>query len=255
MLRSRPWLRPCLLSGNFAAACATVATRFEEPWLFVPAALFHGSFICAVVHPQCGWFGPVVTHFVTERRELWLTIDDGPFGDASLQLGDELAQRGVRATFFIKGENLVRWPNVAARWMAAGHTLANHTQTHPSHSFAWLTRRRLAAEIGACDSALRDAGISDRHWFRPPVGLKNVRLHPELRRREMRLIGWNVRSGDGVRCEPGSVVRRVLQHATPGAIVLMHEGRPRSVEAILRTVDALRERGFDFAVPDEPQLR
>ena len=255
MLRSRPWLRPCLLSGNFAAACATVATRFQEPWLFVPAALFHGSFICAVVHPRCGWFGPVVTHFATEARELWLTIDDGPAGDDSLRLGDELARRTVRATFFVKGENLARSPQVAGRWLAAGHTLANHTQTHPAHSFVWLTQRGLAREIGECDAVLRDAGVSKRHWFRPPVGLKNVRLHPELRRRDMRLIGWNARSGDGVRCEPGSVVRRVLRRAAPGAIVLMHEGRPGAVETILRTVDELRARGFSFVIPADAHLR
>jgi len=255
MLRSRPWLRPCLLSGNFAAACATVATRFQEPWLFAPAALFHGAFICAVVHPQCGWFGPVVTCFETRARELWVTIDDGPVGDDSLRLGDELAERGVRATFFVKGENLGRWPHVAARWIAAGHTLANHTHTHPSRTFAWLTRRRLSTEIGACDAALQDAGVTVRRWFRAPVGLKNVRLHPELAAREMRLIGWNVRSGDGVRRETAAIVDRVLARAAPGAIILMHEGRPRSVEAILRTVDELRARGFAFIVPVDEQLR
>jgi len=244
-----------LLSGNFAAACATVATRFQQPWLFVPAVLFHGSFICAVVHPRCGWFGPVVTHFSTKMRELWLTIDDGPAGDDSLRLGDELARRSVRATFFVKGENLVRWPQVASRWMAAGHTLANHTHTHPSHSFVWLTRRRLTAELGACDALLRDAGVTERRWFRAPVGLKNVRLHPELRARDMRLIGWNVRSGDGVRCEPEAVVRRVVARASAGAIVLMHEGRPGSVETIVRTVDELRARGFTFVIPADAQLR
>lgn len=221
----------------------------------MPAAFFHGSFIYAVVHPQCGWFGPVVTHFATDARELWLTIDDGPVGAASVQLGDELAQRGVRATFFVKGENLGRWPQVAPRWTAAGHTLANHTQTHPSHSFVWLTRHRLAAEIGGCDAALRDAGIVERRWFRAPVGLKNVRLHPELQARGMRLIGWNVRSGDALRRELESVVDRVVKAATPGAIILMHEGRPRSVATILSTVDALRARSFTFGIPEDAQLR
>lgn len=255
MLHYRPWLRPCLLAGNFAAPVALLATRFQEPWAFGAAALFHGGFTLAVTHPQCGWFGPVVTRFETAAREVWLTIDDGPAGDDSIRLGEELAQRGARATFFVKGENLARHPGVARRLLAAGHTLANHTQTHPAHVFAWLSRRRLRSEIGGCNAALRDAGVPDARWFRAPVGLKGVRLHAELAALGMRLIGWNVRAHDGVWCEPEAVAGRVLARAQPGAIVCMHEGRPRSIEAILRTVDALHARGFAAVIPADTQLR
>ena len=255
MLRYRPWLRPCLLAGNLAAPVALFATRFGEPWVLGAAALFHGGFAWAVAHPRCAGFGPVVTHFSTAGREVWLTIDDGPDGDASIRLGDELAQRGARATFFVKGKSLLRQPHVAARWMAAGHTLANHTHTHPAHIFPWLFPRRLRAELDDCNAALRAAGVPETRWFRAPVGLKGVRLHRELDKRDMRLVAWNVRSGDGIRCEPETVARRVVRSAAPGSIVLVHEGRPRSVEAILRAVDELRDRGFSFVIPADSQLR
>jgi hypothetical protein len=71
----------------------------------------------------------------------------------------------------------------------------------------------------------------------------------------MRLIGWSVRSGDGLCREPGAVVRRVLSRAVPGGIILMHEGRSQSIESILRTVDELRALGFSFAIPKDAQLR
>ena len=254
MPSSRPWLRPCLLTGNLAAPVALVATGFHSPWAVGAALLFHGGFAYAVTHPQCDWFGPLVTRFATDAREVWLTIDDGPAGDASVRLGDELARRSVRATFFVKGASLAREPHVASRWLAAGHTLANHTQTHPAHTFPFLPHRRLRAEIVACNAALRAAGVAETRWFRAPVGLKNVRLHRELAALGMRLIAWNVRGHDGVRCTPEEVVRRVTAQAQPGAIVLLHEGRPRSVEAILRTVDELRARGFGFVIPDDAQL-
>ncbi len=251
----RTWTRPYLLGGKLLAAASVLATRFGNPWAFGGAALVHTGFACAVMRPQCDWFGPVTTRFATTARELWLTIDDGPAGDDSLRLGDELAQRGVRATFFVIGEKLARQPHVAARWMAAGHTLANHTQTHPAHLFPWLTRARLRSEIDGCSAALRDAGAGEARWFRPPVGLKPARLHPELAARDLRLIAWNVRSCDGVRAAPEAVARRVLKAACPGAIVLLHEDRPRSVETILRTVDALREQGFGFTIPSDEALR
>jgi peptidoglycan-N-acetylglucosamine deacetylase len=251
----RPWFRPCLLGGNLAAAAGVLATRFQEPWVIGGAALAHTAFACAVMRPQCDWFGPVVTRFESAERDVWLTIDDGPAGDDSLRLGDELAERGVRATFFVIGEKLARFPKIASRWMVAGHTLANHTQTHPAHIFPWLSRRRLQAEIDRCRAILSDSGVGDTRWFRAPVGLKSTCLHPELAARGLRLIAWNVRGCDGARTEPEMVVRRVAAAARPGAIVLLHEDRPRSVETILHTVDALRERGFAFTIPADEALR
>lgn len=251
----RTWTRPCLLGGNLLAAASVLATRFHNPWAIGGAALIHTAFACAIMRPQCAWFGPVATRFEPAARDVWLTIDDGPAGDASVRLGDELAQRGVRATFFVIGEKLARSPRVAARWLAAGHTLANHTQTHPAHVFPWLRRSRLGAEIDGCATALHEAGVPEQRWFRAPVGLKPVRLHPELAARGLRLVAWNVRSGDGVRVEPATVEARVVAAARPGAIVLLHEDRPRSVETILRTVDALRARGFTFTIPGDEQLR
>jgi peptidoglycan/xylan/chitin deacetylase (PgdA/CDA1 family) len=249
------WLRPLLLGSNLALPAALLATGFRAPWLWGAAALAHTGFACAVMRPQCAWFGPVATRFATGARAVWLTLDDGPAGDESRHLGEELAARGVRATFFVIGKNLARHGEVAREWMAAGHTLANHTHSHPTHLFPWLTPARLRMELDGCATALEAAGVEERRWFRPPVGLKSARLHPALAARGLRLVAWSVRSGDGVAAEPEAVVRRVVAAAQPGAIVLLHEGRPRSVATILRVVDALRERGFAFTIPADADLR
>jgi len=91
-------------------------------------------------------------------------------------------------------------------------------------------------------------------WFRSPVGLKNVYLQPVLAHRAMRFVGWTVRGHDGIACDPEIVARRVGAGVTPGAIVLLHEGRPRSNEAILRVIDELRARGYSFVIPGDDQL-
>jgi peptidoglycan/xylan/chitin deacetylase (PgdA/CDA1 family) len=248
------WTRKCLLGANLAAPLAVLATRFQQPAVIAAAAVAHGAFAYAIMRPQCAWFGPVVTRFTPRGREVWLTIDDGPAGEASESLAVEMQRRGVRATFFVKGANLRAQPAVAQRILAAGHTLANHTQTHPAAFFSWLRPSRLRAEIDACNDALRAAGAEALRWFRSPVGLKHTRLHPALRTRGMRLIAWNVHGGDGLGAEPSAVAGRVAERATPGAIVLLHEGRPRSNEAILAAIDALRTRGFSFVIPDDAQL-
>ena len=250
----KSWARPFLLIANPLAVLLVLVTRFRVPWLIVVEITLHTGFFYAIVAPSCGWFVRVTTCFRTSAQEVWLTIDDGPDGEASLRLAEEMSRRGVRATFFVKGENLTRQPEVGRALVAAGHSLANHTQTHPAHLFWWLNPRRLRVEVDGCSDALRKAGVNVLRWFRSPVGLKNVFLEPTLAERGMRFVGWSVRGKDGVTCDPEAVARRVGENVSPGAIVLLHEGRARSNEAILRVIDELRERGYSFVIPADEQL-
>lgn len=251
-LKSR--IRPCLLVANYSAPLVLLATQFRQPWLIVAAACIHACFFYAVVAPSCGWLVPVARRFRARGNQVWLTIDDGPAGEASLELSREMVQRGVRATFFVKGERLAREPEIGEALLAAGHTLANHTQTHPAHLFWWLRPVRLRAEIDACNEALARAGVRVLRWFRSPVGIKNVFLQPTLLQRRMRFVGWSVRGHDGVACDPRAVAQRVGARISPGAIVLLHEGRSRSNEAILRVIDELQARGYSFVIPGDEQL-
>jgi peptidoglycan/xylan/chitin deacetylase (PgdA/CDA1 family) len=243
------------LVANYGAPVALIATQFRIPWLIVGAICVHACFFYAIVVPGCGWLGPVAKRFLPKKgNEVWLTIDDGPAGQDSVRLSEEMVRRGVRATFFVKGENLARDPEIGRALLAAGHTLANHTQTHPARHFWWLRPRRLRTEIEACNEVLTRAGAAAVRWFRSPVGLKNVYLHPVLERCGMRFVGWSVRGHEGVTCDPEAVARRVGTGVTPGAIVLLHEGRPRSNEAILRVIDDLQARGYSFVIPGDEQL-
>jgi len=251
---ARSWIRPLLIAGNYSAPLLLFGTHFQFPWLIAAAVCVHSCFSYAIASPTCGWLGPVVTRFRPRGNDVWLTIDDGPVGEASVWLGKELARRGARATFFVKGDNLARDPEIGKALIAEGHTLANHTQTHPATLFWWTRPVTLRAEIDQCNEALREAGVAVRRWFRSPVGLKHVFLQPTLASRGMRLIAWNVRGRDGLNCDPDAVARRVGARVAPGAVIVLHEGKKRSNEAILRVVDELQERGYSFVIPDDGQL-
>jgi len=248
------WIRRALLATNLAAPMLVLATGASWGSL-VFAAIVHAAFCRALMKPGCSWFGPEVTHFITTQREVWLTIDDGPFGEASLQLSAALRDRRVRATFFCKGVSLLAQPGTAHSLLAAGHTLANHTHTHPSAIFWCLWPWSLRAEIANCSAALQSVGASPQRWFRSPVGLKHAHLAPTLKRLGLRLIAWDVRGRDGITCEPELVLRRVLEAVKPGGIIVLHEGRPRSIESILNVVDTLQARGYTFTIPSDDNLR
>ena len=203
-------------------------------------ALSHALLLYPTLRPNVQWLGPVVTSFATTRKELWLTIDDGPTDDTGALL-DALDARGVKATFFVKGSLAAAHPDRIAAILDRGHTVGNHSHTHPSATFWMLGPRALARELDACAAA-----IPPTPWFRAPVGMKNPFVHPLLAQRGLQLVGWTVRGFDATRDNEQDVVRRITRGVRNGAIVVMHQGRPWSVQTIGRAIEELQALGYGF---------
>ena len=253
--RHHPLFRRVLLTVNLLLPLVVLAAWVEGLAMctLALAAVAIGShllLLIAVLHPHCPWLGPVIRSFKTDRRAVWLTIDDGP-GAQSAQLAEELRARGVCATFFVIGDK-VTGP-AALAMLAAGHTLGNHTQTHPRATM-WMTHgRRLQRELDGGAEALEcDAA---KHFFRPPVGHKPPGLHPALAARGWPCVMWTTGGRDGWAADPSPLVARILAAVEPGAIILLHEGRPHSLRTILTVVDALLPLGYEFVIPTHEELR
>jgi len=217
-------------------------------------ALSHALLLYPVLRPNVQWLGPVVTHFATTRREVWLTIDDGPTDDTPAVL-DLFDRHDVKATFFVKGELAEQYLDITREILRRGHSLANHSHTHPAGSFWCSPPRRVAHEIDGCNRAIASVAGAPPRWFRAPVGMKNPAVHPTLARRGMRLIGWTARGFDAVRSDPREILARILPHLRPGAIIVLHQGRTHSVRVIEHVIVALKERGYSFVIPEDEQLR
>jgi peptidoglycan/xylan/chitin deacetylase (PgdA/CDA1 family) len=198
----------------------------------------------ALLVPNNEWLGPVVSRFQTDKREVWLTIDDGPTDDTH-ELLDLLESRGVRATFFVKGKLAKR--ELIDAIAARGHTIGNHSQNHPSATFWCASRETTAREIDECAAALPPTGL-----FRAPVGHKNRHLHSLLAERGMKLIGFSARAYDAVIRDPAKIANAIARKLEPGAIIVLHQGRAWSIDSIARTIDAIRERGYSFVIPITP---
>jgi peptidoglycan/xylan/chitin deacetylase (PgdA/CDA1 family) len=209
---------------GFAAAAPLIAIAIWPHWLIGLGivVLSHLLILYPTLVPNSQWLGPVVTCFETDRKEVWLTIDDGPADDTEA-IVQMLERRKAKATFF--------------------EIAKNHSMTHPSATFWCLGPRRIAAEIG------------NNRWFRAPVGMKNPFVHPALAKRNMRLIGWSVRGLDALGRDVERVVRRVMRGVRPGAIVVLHQGRPTSLQTIERVVEELQARGYELVIPDDARLK
>ncbi len=240
------------------AAVAPVALLLL--WPHAPPAgigvlmLSHALLLYATLRPNVQWFGPVVTRFATDRKEAWLTIDDGPTEDTNAVL-DLFDAHDVRATFFVKGVLAEQQPQLVRAILDRGHSLGNHSQTHPSGSFWCSMPKGVAAQIDECNRVLTATTGAPPRWFRAPVGHKNPFVHPALSRRGMHLIGWTARGFDAVVTDPEQVVARILPKIEPGAIIVLHQGREHSLRVLGRVIVALKECGYSFVIPDDADLR
>ena len=227
----------------------------------LPLFTSHLLLLYATLVPNSQWWGPVMTRFQTTEREVWITIDDGPSLAHTLRLLDILEQFEAQATFFAIGEAAEKHPHLITEILMRGHTLGNHTFSHPSGTFWCAGPARIAREIDHSMEALRSSPERPVACFRTPAGLKNMFVHPALARRGITLIGWTVRGFDTVRRDPVRVAERIEKATTPGAIIVLHEdchvGRdpdfsPRCLELVLQRLAA---RGYRFVIPDPEQLR
>jgi peptidoglycan/xylan/chitin deacetylase (PgdA/CDA1 family) len=227
----------------------------------VGAALFFTPdpfLLWALFAPNAQGLARVFTHFATDRREVWLTIDDGPDPDDTPRILDLLDRHGAKATFFVIGERAARHPELIREITRRGHEVAHHSHTHPLATFWCAGPRRLAAELDHALATLREVGIKPR-WFRPPVGIKHLLLSPALAARDLACVGWTVRSGDCRARSSAAVAGTVLARVRPGAIVLLHEGPsvPAAVRisGLERVLAALAEQDYSCAIPRADQLR
>lgn len=218
--------------------------------------LSHGALMWATLWPRSRWLSPVLARLPITRRAVWLTIDDGPSAD-TLEILDLLDAHAAKATFFVVGERAAARPALVGEIVRRGHTLGNHSATHPQAWFWALPPARMRAEIARTQAVLADiTGVAPR-WFRAVVGMANPFVAAELKRHGLARVAWCARGFDAVAGDPAAVVARIERGLRPGAIVLLHEGAAhgRNVETLLRLLRRLDELGYATVLPEALETR
>ncbi|HVU17918.1 MAG TPA: polysaccharide deacetylase family protein [Candidatus Didemnitutus sp.] len=249
------WLLLCL---NLAGKIVAIALFRSAPWSAAAAWLIP-DFLLAY-HQLAPWSNGIVTmhrHFRTPRREVWLTIDDGPDPEDTPGILAALREHSARATFFHIGRNVAARPDLTRAVVEAGHEIGNHTHTHPLGIFWCVLPPRVNRELDDCAAQLRAAGVNAKR-FRPPAGLRNIWLGHALPARRLECIGWSSRGLERKIFTAEGVADRVLRGLAPGSILLLHEG-PRvhpavRVHALRLVLERLRAAGYTCVIPGADQL-
>ncbi|QDY80469.1 polysaccharide deacetylase family protein [Streptomyces qinzhouensis] len=195
--------------------------------------------------------GRCFRHGPRDRREIALTFDDGPDPAHTREVLDLLARYGVHATFFCVGLHVNALPDEVRRIVDAGHSLGNHTWSHPF--LPDLTARQFRLQIDRTADAFDRAVGSVPTVFRPPYGCRTPEMLSELLAGGLTLALWDVDSWDWAGPGPEKITRTVLDHVRPGSMILMHDGggdRRQGVEALPAVLEGLLEQDYRFVSAD-----
>ncbi len=232
----------------------------------------------AASFPRSQVFGPTLVRGPIQGKRIALTFDDGP-SLFTVQILDILRERQVKAAFFVLGKNAEKHPEILRRMSAEGHTIGNHTWSHPFPCL--LGRQHFAAEVDRTQEVVERLAGHRPALFRPPYGARWFGMFPTLRERGLRVVQWSD-SGDDWKGEPASIADAALNNLKPGSIILLHDalegtagffaqfrrrlaGKPQpadsqtspladrstTVAALPEIIDSARQAGFNFVGIEE----
>lgn len=184
------------------------------------------------------------------EKAVYLTFDDGPIPESTPWLIDTLDRYGVKATFFMVGDNVRKYPELLELIKAHGHRLGNHTFNHIG-GLRWPSWKYL-----------RNANEADKlihsNLFRPPHGWMKAAQYYRLRR-HYTIIMWDLVTRDySNRLNADDVFNNIKMYTRNGSIITFHDSL-KSIDklktALPRSIEWLQQQGYEFKVFDENQQR
>jgi peptidoglycan/xylan/chitin deacetylase (PgdA/CDA1 family) len=190
----------------------------------------------------------------SNEKVIALTFDDGPGPKNTAQVLEILKKNNIKATFFMVGQMVKYFPQIAKQVAADGHVIGNHTW---HHWYFQMDGATAASEIDRTADIIYKTTGEKTTLFRPPGGFLNNGLAQYAKNKKYAVMMWSEESGDAERRSPQvpMLVKNVLKYAKPGAIVLLHDGggnRSKSVKALPEMIAGLKAQGYRFVTI--PQL-
>lgn len=181
-----------------------------------------------------------------------LTFDDGPNSGETQRILRILQREKVKATFFVLGTNVEKYPGIVARAAAEGHQIAVHSYSHPR--FTKSTPEKIQSEIDRCADLVEAETGKRPTWIRPPYGAVDGLVYHEIAKAGFNTALWTVDPRDYSRPGMQKIINRVVFNAHPGMVVLMHDGggnRAETVSALPGIIGELRDAGYRFVTMEQ----
>ena len=175
-----------------------------------------------------------------------LTFDDGPHRIYTKNLLDGLRERGVKATFFVVGENIPGNEDLIRQMEEDGHLIGNHTYDHADISK--LSDEENCRELQKTSDLIKEITGHGTAYVRPPFGNWKDTMDCRI---TMISVKWTIDTLDWKNRNVREIIGKVMQQISDHDIILMHDYYETSVEAALQIVDRLLEEEYEFVTVED----
>jgi len=189
-------------------------------------------------------------------KRLALTFDDGPNPNNTPRLLDILAERNIKATFFVIGRRVRRFRDLVERTANDGHEIGNHGDHHVPLSF--LPRSVIRRELAVCGHLVEGVTGQQPRFMRPPMGWFNDKVLAVAREMGYEPVIGSIHPQDSRQPGLEVILRRVRRRIDPGAIIILHDGgwrigvdRNQTLHAVETLTDELLADGYEFQTLSE----
>lgn len=172
-----------------------------------------------------------------------ITFDDGPIPQMTAQYLEVLDKLNVRATFFMIGQSINQYPEIARKVVRFGSEIGSHSWRHIR--LDELTAEEIETDLRLAENQMQINLGRQVKLFRPPYGGRDETVLAVAKELGYQVILWDVDPRDWENPPPEQTVAHILGHVQPGSIILLHEGHPNTLKALPIIIQKLRERGLE----------
>ena len=181
----------------------------------------------------------------TEEKKIALSFDAAWGNDDTGTLIDILAKYNAKATFFVVGDWVDKYPESVKQLSDAGHQVQNHSTDHPH--MTKLSSEQMLSQLENCNNKIEAITGVKPTLFWAPYGDYNTNVITTVESYGMKTIQWDVDSLDWKdNATPDSICERVVSKVKPGSIVLFHNDADHTPEALPRILETLSGQGYSF---------
>ena len=184
-----------------------------------------------------------------KEKKIALTFDDGP-NEITPQILALLKKYDAKATFFCIGKNIEKHPEILKQTFDDRHVIGNHSFSH-SNFFDFYRKDKIVKELQDTNAIIEKIIGKKVHFFRPPYGVTNPAIRKALNVTKHLVVGWNIRSMDGIIKNEKIIYNRIAKRISPGSIVLLHDTSLTTVSVLDQLLLFLRANKYEIVGLEE----
>lgn len=181
-----------------------------------------------------------------DKNKVAITFDDGPNPEYTVELLEGLQKRGVKATFFVLGAEVEKYPDIVKKIDDGGHLIGVHSYEHVN--FRQIGDEAAIEQIEKTQEAIHNVTGKYAGYIRPPYGCWKKSLDVEVPLIE---VLWDIDPLDWATKDADTVVQRILKGVPEGSIILLHDASQSSVQAAFSVIDILQQENYEFVTVED----